>query len=137
MRLEPIEDSKEGDGVEDSLTDGVDNSLLKSTVEIIDVCDNFSAAVFIVVVAVVDDADGNDNHDDDNDNDDNNDSDDDDDDDDDDDEDDAMAVARLCRSVLRLITSSEFPAYDVARDGISWVGVSTDIVCEFDVSEKI
>ena len=109
--------------------------MLKSTVEIIDVCDNFSAEVFIVVVAVVDDADGNDNHEDDNDNDDNNDSDDDD--DDDDDEDDAMAVARLCRSVLRLITSSEFPAYDVARDGNSWVGVSTDIVCEFDVSEKI
>ena len=109
-----------------SLIDGVEDSLLKSTVEIIDVCDNFSAAVFIVVVAVVDDADGNDNHDDDNDNDDNNDSDDDDggDDDDDDehddeDEDDVTAVARLCRSLVRLITSSEFPAYDVARDGIS------------------
>ena len=101
--------------------------LLKSTVEVIDVFNNFAVAVFIVVVNDDDEneeddddnEDDDDDDDDDADNEDNDVNDDHDGDNDDGDEDDAMAVARLCCSVVTLLTSSEFLAYDGVCDGIS------------------
>ena len=101
--------------------------LFKFTVEVIDVFNNFAVAVFIVVVNDDDEnekddddnEDDDDNNDDDVDNEDNDVDDDHNGDNDDGDEDDTMAVARLCCSVVTLITSSEFLAYDGIRDGIS------------------
>ena len=122
------------------LVDGVGNPFLKFTVEVGDVSNEFAAGVLIIVVV------GDDNEDDD-DNDDNDDADDDGDDDDDDDgnndddvdnddngindnqdddggEDDAVEVARLCCSVVILLSNSEFLVHVVVRDGNSWFGVT-------------
>ena len=103
------------------LIDCAGNPLPEFTVEIGDVSNNFAADVFIIVVVVGDDNENdNDNDDDDDDNDDedddgNNDDDDVDNDDngvkdnqdDDGGKDDAVVVARLCNSVVILISKSE------------------------------
>ena len=110
MRLEPFEDLKARDGDEDSmestiddamvltdshakvffLLDGVWNFLLKFTVEVIAVFNNFDAAVFIAVVVNAEDNDDEGKHN-----------------VGDDDKDKAMAVARFCCSVATPIASSE------------------------------
>ena len=112
------------------LIDGVRNPFLKFTVEVGDVSNEFAAGVLIIIVVGDDNEDDDDNDDNDDDDDDDDDNDDEDDDGDNDDgvdnddngikdnqdddgsEDDAVAVAKLCCSVVILMYGSEFLAHD-------------------------
>ena len=106
----------------------------KFTVEVGDVSNNFAGDVFIIVVVGDDNEDDDDNdvNDDDVDNDvedDDGSNDDVDNDengvkdnlDDDGSEDDAVAVARLCCTVVIPMSSSGFLVHDIVSDGNSWV----------------
>ena len=105
--------------------------MLKITVEVGDVSNEFVAGVLIIVVVDEDNEDDDDNdrnHDDDDNDDEDVDSNIDDDVDNDENrddwvEDDALAVAILCFSVLLLLESSEFLEHDEVRVLNSWVGV--------------